>query len=56
MRSWIKDRILLILFSVVAAIAAYIFWHSLGEHAFVIFPLIALYAYIVERPKLNKKE
>ena len=50
---WIKDRALLIIVSIFAAIPVYLFWNILGEYAFIIFSLIALYAYIVERPKLK---
>lgn len=50
----LKDRSLLILVALIAAVGAYAFWNTLGEFALITFPLIALYAYVVERPKFKQ--
>ncbi len=52
--SRLKDRTLLILVALAAAVGAYAFWNTLGEFALIVFPLIALYAYLVERPRFKQ--
>jgi len=54
--SWIKDRLLLLIVSIIAAIGAHFFWSSLDEYAFTVFPLIALFALLLERPWGKKKK
>ncbi len=53
--NWIKDRFLLLCVSLFAAIFAYFFWNVLGQYAFIVFPLIALYAIFIEAPALKKR-
>ncbi|MGY3569130.1 hypothetical protein [Vibrio paucivorans] len=53
--SWIKDRLLLLIVSIIVALGAHFFWSSLGEYAFTVFPLIVLFALLIERPWLKKK-
>ncbi|SHO59148.1 hypothetical protein VQ7734_04925 [Vibrio quintilis] len=44
----LKDKIKLIVVSFIAAALAYLFWSSLGQAAFYIFPAIVLITYIIE--------
>lgn len=53
--SWIKDRLLLIIFSILALVLACLFWRLLGKYSFCVFSFIAFYAFLVEVPKLRKK-
>ncbi len=53
--NWIKDRFLLLCVSLLAAIFAYLFWNVLGKYAFIVFPLIALYAIFIEAPAIKKR-
>jgi len=53
--NWIKDRFLLLCVSLLAAIFAYLFWNVLGKYAFIVFPLIVLYAIFIEAPAIKKR-
>lgn len=53
--SWIKDRLLLLIVALIAAVSAHLFWSTLGEYAFTVFPLIVLVVLLIERPWTKKK-
>lgn len=53
-QSELKDRVVLLLYSLAAAGAAWTFWHYLGEHAFPALGAIVIVALILENRRLRK--